>query len=50
MSVEAGLSMPGVFEASLSAPFAQIIDALLLLTMVSLERVWDNRIVYISLR
>ena len=47
--IEAGLSMPGVFEVSLSAPFARIIDDLLLLAMASLEHEWDNRIMYIPL-
>ncbi len=43
--IEAGLSMPGVFEVNQRAPLKQIIDDLLLLATLSLEGEWENRIV-----
>jgi len=48
--IEAGLSIPGVFEVNLATPFAQIIDDLLLLAKASIEGEWNHMILYIPLR
>ena len=48
--IEAGQSMPGVFEVNPAAPFAQIIEDLLLLASASLEGEWNHMILYIPLR
>ena len=48
--IEGGLKMPGVFEVSQNATLGQLIDDLLLLTLFSLDREWENRIGYIPLK
>ena len=48
--VDAGQSMPGVFEVSRSIAIGQAIEELLLLVECSLEGEWDGQIIYLPLR
>lgn len=48
--VENGEAMPGVFEINQVAPVGLVIEDLILLATVSLEKEWQNRIGYIPLK
>ena len=48
--VAAGLSMPGVFEASQQIPIAQAIEDILLLAECSLEGEWEGQVRFLPLR
>jgi hypothetical protein len=47
--VEAGLSMPGVFEVSLDVPIGSAIEDILLLAECSLDGEWEGQIRYLPL-
>jgi hypothetical protein len=45
--VKRGQRMPGVFEVLSGAPFAQVLEDLLLLAQCSLEGEWEGQVIYI---
>ncbi len=47
--VEAGLSMPGVFEVDDTMPLGTAIDDLLLLIECSIEGEWEGQVCYVPL-
>ncbi len=47
--IEAGLSMPGVFEVSLDVPIGRVIEDILLLAECSLDGEWEGQIRYLPL-
>lgn len=47
--VEAGLSMPGVFEVALDVPIGSAIEDILLLAECSLDGEWEGQIRYLPL-
>lgn len=47
--LEAGLSMPGVFEVSLDVPIGRAIEDILLLAECSLEGEWEGQVRYLPL-
>ncbi len=48
--VQAGLPMPGLFEAGPSVPIATAIDDLLLIAECSLPGEWEGRVRYLPLK
>lgn len=48
--VQAGKSMPGVFEVALGAPIGVLIEDILLLAEYSLEGEWEGQVRYLPLR
>jgi hypothetical protein len=48
--IEAGKSMPGVFEVSRAVPIGRAIEDILLLAECSLEGEWEGQIVYLPLQ
>ncbi len=47
--VEAGQTMPGVFEVRLGLPIGQAIEDILLLATYSFEEEWEGRVAYLPL-
>ena len=47
--VEAGLSMPGVFEVSLDVPIGRAIEDILLVAQCSHEDEWEGQVHYLPL-
>ena len=47
--IEAGLSMPGVFEVSLDVPIGRVIEDILLLAECTLDGEWEGQIRYLPL-
>lgn len=48
--IQAGKSMPGIFEVSRNLPIGKIIEDILLLAEYSLEDEWDGQVRYLPLR
>ena len=48
--IQAGKSMPGIFEVSRNLPIGKIIEDILLLAEYSLENEWDGQVRYLPLR
>jgi Domain of unknown function (DUF5615) len=48
--IEAGQSMPGIFEVSRKVPIGLAIDEILLLAECSLEGEWEGQVRYLPLR
>ncbi len=48
--IRAGLPMPGVFEVDSFAHIGQLIEDILLLAELSLDKEWENRIGYLPLK
>jgi len=48
--IEAGQTMPGVFEANPYAPIGPVIEDILLLAELSLEGEWEGKIGYLPLK
>ncbi|MCX5803766.1 MAG: DUF5615 family PIN-like protein, partial [Proteobacteria bacterium] len=48
--IQAGKSMPGIFEISRNLPIGKIIEDILLLAEYSLENEWDGQVRYLPLR
>ncbi len=47
--IQAGLSMPGVFEVSRKVPLGQAIEDLLIIAECSLEGEWEGQVRYLPL-
>jgi len=48
--IEAGQTMPGVFEISRTAPIGPVIEDIVLLIECSLEGEWETQIIYLPLK
>jgi hypothetical protein len=48
--IEAGLSMPGVFEVSQALPPGPVIEDVLLIAEASMEGEWEGQVLYLPLR
>lgn len=48
--VENSQPMPGVIEVNRAVPIGQVIEDILLLTDLSLDREWEGQIIYLPLR
>lgn len=48
--IQAGLSMPGVFEVSRRVPIGLAIEEIILLAQCSLEGEWEGQVQYLPLR
>ncbi len=48
--VEAGLSMPGVFEIGIGLPLAVAIEEIVLLAECSINGEWEGQVRYLPLR
>ena len=48
--IEAGLSMPGLFEVSRRVPLGQAIEEIILIAECSLEGEWEDQVRFLPLR
>lgn len=48
--IEAGQAMPGIFEVNRTVPIGPVIEDIVLLVECSMEKEWEDQIIYLPLK